>query len=151
MAGMCPRCNKPSDLSAQCTNCGYIFNVDALDEARSNVIDNRIMATQPSAHRMTTAIKASNDAKPERSLPCDEASCGDNFSPFRILAYGMGAAGIMALVGYFCGLAQGQGMEVVLALICGVLGGFVVFLGYGPVAFIIGFLGKLMDWLRKKR
>jgi hypothetical protein len=118
---------------------------------QTQVFDERITATPPDAFRTTTGIKAAADAKTEKPLPCDDASSHPNPSPFTLLAYGMEVGGLMAVVGYFCGLAQGQGMQFVLAACCGALGWFVVFLGYGPVAFIIGFLGALTDWFRGKK
>jgi hypothetical protein len=156
MARTCPRCGKATDLIAPCAFCGYAFKVEAAVEAASNAekrqaIDERITASKPNAHRTTTAIKVVQDGRPEKPEPCDEPLCRRNPSPYAMLAYGMGVIGIMALAGYVCGLAQGQGMEFVLAVCCGALGGFVVFLGYGPVAFIIGFLGDFTDWIQGKK
>jgi hypothetical protein len=70
-----------------------------------------------------------------------------------MFAWGIGVVGFMAILGYCCGLVQGEGMQLALALWLGALGGFVVFLGYGPIAVVVGFLGALADWFQgdKKR
>jgi hypothetical protein len=54
----------------------------------------------------------------------------------------------MAFVGYCCGLIQGEGMQFALALWAGAIGGFVVLLGYGPIAVVVGFLGAWADWFQ---
>jgi len=62
----------------------------------------------------------------------------------------MRTVGLLAILGYCCGRIQGDGMQVALAICLGAIGGFVVFLGYGPIAFLIGFLGALANWFQKK-
>jgi hypothetical protein len=73
-------------------------------------------------------------------------------SPAKLVLYGIGVVGVFALVGYLCGLVQGGGYGMVLAVACAAVGGFVVLLGYGPVALLIGALGALAErCLGKKR
>jgi hypothetical protein len=78
--------------------------------------------------------------EPERS------SC----SPGKVLGNTLAVVGLLALVGYVGGLAFGQGNQFVLAVCCGALGAFVVLLGYGPIALLIGVLGAGADWLSRK-
>jgi hypothetical protein len=74
-----------------------------------------------------------------------------NHSPGKMLPYGFGVIGVLAMVGYLCGLALGGGNQVVLAVGCAVIAGCVVLLGYGPIAFLIGGLGALTEWFHGKR
>jgi hypothetical protein len=68
----------------------------------------------------------------------------------RMLATAGGVAGLLAAVGYGGGLAFGGGNHVALALCCGALGAFVVLVGYGPIALLIGALGAVAQWLPRK-
>jgi hypothetical protein len=63
----------------------------------------------------------------------------------KMVLYGIGVVGVLAVAGYFCGLAQGGGNGVFLAVCCAAIGGFIVLLGYGPIAVVIGALGALTD------
>jgi hypothetical protein len=53
-------------------------------------------------------------------------------SPGRMVFYGICLVGVLALFGYFCGLAQGSANALFLACACAAAGAFVVLLGYGP-------------------
>jgi hypothetical protein len=72
-------------------------------------------------------------------------------SPARLLAAAVSVPGLLALVGYLAGLAQGEGKQLVLAACCGGLGALVVLLGYGPVVQLLAVLGALAGWLRVKK
>jgi len=72
-------------------------------------------------------------------------------SPGKMLLYGIGVIGVLAMVGYVCGLVAGGGNQLLLAVCGGLLGGYVVLLGYGPIALIIRPLGALTAWLRAKK
>jgi hypothetical protein len=75
-----------------------------------------------------------------------------NPSPARLIAVGISLAAVLAIVGYLCGLAQGEGNQLILAGCCAAAGAFVVLLGYGPIAVIIGplgFLAKRLGWKRR--
>jgi len=74
-----------------------------------------------------------------------------NHSPGKMLLYGIGVIGVLAIVGYLCGVAQGGDNQFALAVCCGVIGGCVVLLGYGPIALLIGALGALTDWFHGKK
>ena len=63
----------------------------------------------------------------------------------KVVLYGIGVVGVLAIAGYFCGLAQGDGNGVYLAVCCAAIGGFIVLLGYGPIAVVIGALGALAE------
>jgi hypothetical protein len=71
-------------------------------------------------------------------------------SPGKMVLYGIGVVGVLALAGYFCGLAQGGGNGLLLAVCCAAIGAFIVLLGYGPVALLIGALGTLAEQLHGK-
>jgi hypothetical protein len=66
-------------------------------------------------------------------------------SPGKMVLYGIGVVGMLAIAGFLCGLAQGGGNGVFLAVCCAALGGFIVLLGYGPIAVLIGALGALAE------
>jgi hypothetical protein len=72
-------------------------------------------------------------------------------SPGRILVNAIGVAGLLAVVGFMCGLFQGEGNEFVLAVCFGAMGGFVVLLGYGPIGFLIAAFGAMAEWLHGKK
>lgn len=72
------------------------------------------------------------------------------YTPGKTLLIALGAGGLLALVGYLLGLARGDD-EFVLALACGLIGGLVVLLGYGPIAFVIAAIGGVAVWFRKKK
>jgi hypothetical protein len=69
----------------------------------------------------------------------------------KILLTTLAVAGPLALVGYVGGLAQGGGNQVGLSVCCGALGAFVVLLGYGPIAILIGALGAGAEWFSRKK
>jgi hypothetical protein len=69
-----------------------------------------------------------------------------NHSRGKMVLYGIGLMGVLSIVGYLCGLAVGGGNQFILAVCGGLLGGYVVLLGYGPIALIIRPLGALTDW-----
>jgi hypothetical protein len=71
-------------------------------------------------------------------------------SPLKLLLTALGVAALLAAVGYLGGLALGGGDQLPLAVCCGALGAFVVLLGYGPVALLIGVLGAAAERLRRK-
>jgi len=68
-----------------------------------------------------------------------------------MLVNALAVAAVLALVGYLCGLVQGGGNELVLAVCCGAIGGLVVLLGYGPIALVIGALGSVAEWFHGKK
>jgi hypothetical protein len=70
--------------------------------------------------------------------------------PGQRFLYALGVVGVLAGVGLACGLARG-GNPWVLAVDCAAAGGFVVLLGYGPIALLIGALGACADWCRGKK
>jgi hypothetical protein len=72
-------------------------------------------------------------------------------SPLKILLTALGVAALLAAVGYLGGLLLGGGNQLLLALCCGAIGAFVVLLGYGPVAVLIGVLGALAEWFSGKK
>jgi hypothetical protein len=74
-----------------------------------------------------------------------------NYSPGKMFLYGIGVIGVLAIVGYVCGLALGGGNQFVLAVCCAAIGGYVVLLGYGPLALLIGALGTLIEWFHGKK
>ena len=74
-----------------------------------------------------------------------------NPSPGKMPVNAMGVAGLLASVGYFSGLAQGGGNELVLAVCGAALGAFVVLLGYGPVALVLGALDAFAKWFHGKK
>jgi len=74
-----------------------------------------------------------------------------NHSPGKTLLYGIGMMALLAIVGYLCGLAVGGGNQFILAVCGGLLGGYVVLFGYGPIAFIIRPLGALTEWFHGKK
>ena len=63
----------------------------------------------------------------------------------KMVLYGIGVVGVLAIAGYFCGLSQGGGNGVYLAVCCAAIGGFIVLLGYGPIAVLIGALGAFAE------
>ena len=63
----------------------------------------------------------------------------------KVVLYGIGVVGVLAIAGYFCGLVQGGGNGVYLAVCSAALGGLIVLLGYGPIAVVIGALGALAE------
>jgi hypothetical protein len=110
---------------------------------------------QPADERITAAanttkrvLAAGGTPEPSPRFPGEEADDTGNPSPGRILVSAIGVAGLMAALGYCCGLVQGEGMQYTLALWSGAIGGFVVLLGYGPIAVVVGFLGALANWLQ---
>jgi len=70
-------------------------------------------------------------------------------SPGKMLLSTLVVAGLLALVGYVVGLVGGN--QVALAVCCGALGAFVVLLGYGPIALLVGVLGGVAGWLSRKK
>jgi len=74
-----------------------------------------------------------------------------NSSPGKMLPWGIGVVGVLALAGYLAGLTQGVGERLLLAVCCAALGGFIVLLGYGPIALVIGALGALANWFPGKK
>jgi len=73
-----------------------------------------------------------------------------NRSPGKMLAFGSGLVGMVALVGFLYGLAEGGGNEIVLAICGAAVGAYVVLFGYGPIALLIGALGALAKWFHGK-
>ena len=69
----------------------------------------------------------------------------------KVLVNTLGAAGLLAIVGYFCGLVQGGGNQFLLAVCGGALGAFIVLLGYGPIAVMIGALGAVAEWFHRRK
>ena len=74
-----------------------------------------------------------------------------NHSAIKLLLNAFGVAGVLAIVGYVCGLAHGGGNEHLLAVCFGAVGGLVVLLGYGPIAHLIRPLGGLAEWFHRNR
>lgn len=72
-------------------------------------------------------------------------------SPLKLLRTAVGLAGLLALTGYVGGLVQGGGNQFLLALCCGAVGAFVVLLGYGPVALLVGGLAVVIEWFHRKK
>jgi hypothetical protein len=95
-----------------------------------------------SFHRPGNEAEESFLAESERSHRTDP--------PGKLFLIALGVAGLLALVGFFCGLVQG-GNPFVLAIWCGVIGGGMVLLGYGPIAFLIGALGAVSEWFRQTK
>jgi hypothetical protein len=73
----------------------------------------------------------------------------ERHSAAKMLMTALGVAGLMATCGFLLGLVRGGG-EFILAVACGVIGGFVVLLGYGPIALVIAALGAVAGWFRRK-
>jgi hypothetical protein len=71
-------------------------------------------------------------------------------SPLRIVLTALGVAGLLATAGFLVSLVQGGSNLLVLVVCCGALGAFVVLLGYGPIALLIGALGHAAEWLHRK-
>ena len=74
-----------------------------------------------------------------------------NCSLLKIMLTGLGVVGLLATAGYLGGLVQGGGSQFLLAICCGALGAFVVLLGYGPIALLIGALAAVTQWFHRKK
>jgi hypothetical protein len=74
-----------------------------------------------------------------------------NCSPLKIMLTTLGVVGLLATAGYLGGLVQGGGNPFLLAICCGALGAFVVLLGYGPIALVIGALAAVAQWFHRKK
>jgi hypothetical protein len=72
-------------------------------------------------------------------------------SPGRILVIAIGVAGLLAILGFMCGLFEGEGNELVLAVCFGAIGGFVVLLDYGPIAFLVAAISAVAEWFHGKK
>jgi hypothetical protein len=73
-----------------------------------------------------------------------------NCSPLKIMLTALGVVGLLATAGFLGGLVQGGGNPFFLAVCCGTLVAFVILLGYGPVALVIGAFGFVVAWLNRK-
>jgi hypothetical protein len=73
-----------------------------------------------------------------------------NYSALKIMLTAVGVVGLLAIAGFLVGLIQGGGNQFLLAICCGALGAFVVLLGYGPVALVIGAFGFVVECLYRK-
>jgi hypothetical protein len=74
-----------------------------------------------------------------------------NCSALRIILTSLGVVGLLATAGFLGGLIQGGGNPFFLAICCGALGAFVVLLGYGPIALVIGALAAVAEWFHRKK
>lgn len=73
------------------------------------------------------------------------------YSPGQRLLYAIGVVGFLALAGFLCGLIQGTENALIVAACCAGIGAFVVFLGYGPIALVIGVLGTFLGRFKSDR
>jgi hypothetical protein len=80
------------------------------------------------------------------AVPQDE---GAPERPGNLLLRTLAVAGLLALLGYLCGLIRGDDNQFVLAVCGGGLGAFVVLLGYGPVALLVRALAAVADGFRR--
>ena len=74
-----------------------------------------------------------------------------NCSALKIMLTALGVVGLLATAGYLGGLVQGGGNQFLLAICCGALGAFVVLLGYGPIALLVGALAAVAEWFHRKK
>jgi hypothetical protein len=118
---------------------------------KPRVIDERLTAAQNQPNRTTAVTELIEDVKPNLSVKPMDIQVSDLCfpSPGKMLVHGMSLVALLALAGFLSGLAQGEGKQFLLGLCCGAIGVLVVFLGYGPIANVVGFLGSLMNRFRK--